>query len=242
MNGFEDIPSLRKYVLTKRDKDEKGLEAAAISWKKAAQENKLSYEIDWLGIPVIQTAEDLVLMQELIFKVRPDTIIETGIAHGGSLIFYASIMELLGNGRVIGVDIEIREHNRKVMEMHPLFKRVHLIEGNSISEETVNKIRKLVPPNSKIIVCLDSNHAREHVFQELKAYRQFVGAGGYIVVFDTDTSKLAELGACDKSFINNGPMEAVNEFLKIDENFEIDRHYNKLYVSNCPNGYLKKIK
>jgi len=242
MNKYKNIPSLRKYVRIKENKNIKELEEAAIKWAKVSAENRLSYEIDWFGVPIIQTPEDMILMQELIFKIKPDVIIETGIAHGGSLIYYASLLELLGKGKVIGIDIEIREHNRRVIEKHPMFKRIELIEGNSISEEIIDKIKKIVPRDFKAIVCLDSNHTKNHVLKELKLFNSFVNPGSYIVVFDTNTSRLAELGACDKMYINNSPKEAVEDFLKVNNNFEIDKHYNKLYISYSPNGYLKRIK
>ena len=240
--NYQNIPSLRKYVRIKRNKNIIELEMEAIKWAKVSAENYLSYEIDWLGVPIIQTPEDMILMQELIFKIKPDVIIETGIAHGGSLIYYASLLELLGKGKVIGVDIEIREHNRRVIEVHPMFKRIELIEGSSVSDETIEKITKIVPKNSKVIVCLDSNHTKEHVLKELQLYNSFVNPGSYIVVFDTNTSKLAELGACDKMYINNSPKEAVEDFLKANDNFEIDKYYNKLYISYSPNGYLRRAK
>ena len=240
--NYQNIPSLRKYVLTKKDKNIQELEEVGLQWTKVAAENRLSYEIDWLGVPVIQTPEDLILMQELIFKVQPDIIIETGIAHGGSLIYYASMMELLNKGKVIGVDIEIREHNRKVIEAHPLYKRIEMIKCDSVSEETIRKVRKRIPKNSKVIVCLDSNHTKQHVLKELQLYQQFVRPGGYIVVFDTNTSKLAELGASDKMYINNSPKEAIDEFLKLNDDFVIDKNYNKLYISYSPDGYLRRIK
>lgn len=132
------------------------------------------------------------------------------------------------------------EHNRKVIEAYPMFKRIELIEGSSIFEETIEKIRKMVTKDSKIIVCLDSNHTKDHVLKELKLYNSFVNPGSYIVVFDTNTSKLAELRACDKMYINNSPKEAVEDFLKVNNNFEIDKHYNKIYVSYSPNGYLRR--
>ncbi|MFC1869952.1 cephalosporin hydroxylase family protein [Chloroflexota bacterium] len=242
MNSYEKIPSLREYVLTQKDKNTKELEEVGLQWARVSEENRLSYEIDWLGVPVIQTPEDLILMQELIFKVQPDIIIETGIAHGGSLVYYASIMELLGKGKVLGVDIEIREHNRKVIEAHPLFRRIEIMEGDSVSDEAIQEVKRRVPANSSVVVCLDSNHAKPHVFKELQLYQQFVKPGGYIVVFDTNTSRLAELGACDKKYINNSPKEAVAEFLKTNDNFEIDKYYNKLYISDSPDGYLRRIK
>jgi len=240
--NYQNIPSLRKYVRIKENKNIKELEEAATKWVKISAGNRLSYEIDWLGVPIIQTPEDMILMQELIFKIQPDIIIETGIAHGGSLIYYASLLELLGKGKVIGVDIEIREHNKKVIEKHPMFKRIELIEGSSISDETIEKIRKIVPKNSKVIVCLDSNHTKDHVLKELQLYNSFVNPGSYIVVFDTNTSKLAELGACDKMYINNSPKEAVDEFLKEYSDFKVDKNYNKLYISYSPDGYLRRIK
>lgn len=240
--NYQNIPSVRKYVLTIKDKNTEKLEKIGLQWTKVATENRISYEIDWLGVPVIQTPEDLILMQELIFKVQPDFIVESGIAHGGSLIYYASLMELLNKGKVIGIDIEIREHNRNVIEAHPMFKRIEMFEGDSVSEETIREVRKIIPKNSNVIVCLDSNHTKQHVLKELQLYQQFVRLGGYIVVFDTNTSKLAELGASDKMYINNSPKEAIDEFLKISDDFEIDKNYNRLYISYSPDGYLKRIR
>lgn len=242
MGKYNNIPSLREYVLTVKNKNTQELEKVGLQWTKVAVENRLSYEVDWLGVPVIQTPEDLILMQELIFKVQPDIIIETGIAHGGSLIFYASLMELLNKGKVIGVDIDIREHNRKVIEAHPMFKRIEMIEGDSVSDGTILEVRRRVPVDSNVIVCLDSDHTKPYVFKELQLYQQFVKPGGYIVVFDTNTSRLAELGACDSKYINNGPKEAVEQFLKINDNFQIDTYYNKLFISYSPDGYLRRIK
>lgn len=242
MSNYKNVPSLRKYVSVKREKNLNELKEAAMVWIKAAAANKLSYEIDWLGVPVIQTPQDLMLMQELIFKVRPDFIIECGIAHGGGLIFYASLLELLGRGEVVGVDIEIREHNRRVIETHSLAKRVKLICRNSISEKTIKDLKNIIPKSSKVIVCLDSDHTKAHVLKELELYQDFIIPGGYFVVFDTITSKLAELGVADKKYGNNSPKEAVVDFLKEHHNFEIDKSFNKLFISYSPNGYLKRIK
>lgn len=237
-----EIPSLRKYVLTKQNKDADKLKEIGLQWIKAAVDNKLVYEIDWLGVPVIQTPEELILMQELIFSIRPDFIVETGVAHGGSLIYYASLLELLNHGKVIGVDTDIRKHNRKVIESHPMFKRIELIEGDSVSDVIINEVRKIIPKNSKVVVCLDSDHTKKHVLRELELYREFVNPGSYIIVFDTITSKLAELGICDKKYINNSPKEAIEDFLKNADDFQIDENYNKLYITYNPNGFLRKIK
>lgn len=238
----EEISPLRKYVLTKKDKDVKKLEEVGIEWANVACENKLEYELDWMGIPIIQTPEDIVLMQELIYKIKPDVIIETGVAHGGSLIYYSSLMEIIGKGEIIGVDIDIRKHNREVIEKHPLFKRITLFEGDSTSQEIIDKIKAILPKNAVVVVCLDSDHTKGHVLKELKLYKQFVTPGSYFVVYDTITSKLAEKGSCDVSYINNGPSEAVDEFLANDNDFEIDKEYNKFYVSSSPNGYLRRKK
>lgn len=242
MSSYRQVPSLRRYVNTRADKNTKELEETGLKWIKVSAENRLPYEIDWLGVPVIQTPEDLVLMQELIFKVQPDFIIETGIAHGGGLIFYASMMELLGKGRVIGVDIDIREHNRKAIEAHPLFKRIEIIEGDSTSEDTIQEIKGKVPINSKVIVCLDSDHTKPHVLKELELYKSFIIPGGYFVVFDTIISKLAEQVTAERRYINNSPKEAIDEFLQKNNNFEIDKDFNKLFVSCSPDGYLKRIR
>lgn len=242
MSSYRNVPSVREYVLTKKEKNTQELEKAGLQWTKIAAENRLSYEVDWLGVPVIQTPEDLILMQELIFKIQPDFIIETGIAHGGSLIYYASLMELLGKGKVVGVDIEIREHNRKAIEAHPLFKRIEMIEGDSTSEETILKIRGKIPNNSQVIVCLDSDHTKPHVLKELELYQQFVKPGGYITVFDTVISRLAAPGNAEEKYIDNSPKEAVEEFLRKNKDFEIDKVFNKLFVSSTPDGYLRRIR
>lgn len=238
----QNYSPLRKYVSVKQDKDIKKLEAVGNEWVKAAAENKLSYEVDWLGIPVIQTPEDLILVQELIFRTKPDFVVETGIAHGGGLIFYASLLELIGHGKVIGIDIEIREHNRKAIEAHPLFKRIELIEASSISDDMINALRQKMPKGSKVLVFLDSDHTKPHVLKELELYQEFIIPGCYIVIFDTITSLLADAGVADKKYINNTPMEAVREFLSKNDNFVVDKEFNKLFVSYSPDGYLKRIK
>lgn len=237
-----DIPSLRGYVALCENKDERELQKAAFEWLKASTRNRIDYEIEWFGVPIIQTPEDIVLMQELIFRLKPDFIIETGIAHGGSLIFYASLFEVLGKGQVIGVDIDIRRHNRDVIEAHPLFKRIEMLQGDSTSDDVIHAIREFVPAGAETVVCLDSNHYREHVLKELTLYKQFVNVGSYIVVFDTVTSMLVDGGVCDESYRNNGPMEAIFDFLKVDGDFVIDKKFNKLGVSTSREGYLKRVK
>ena len=242
MKDYDKLTSLQDFVLSKKDKNEDELKKAAKQWVVASAKNKIVYEIEWLGIPVIQTPEDLILMQELIFKIKPDVLIETGIAHGGSLIFYASLFELIGKGKVIGIDIEIKEHNRKVLEVHPMFDRIQMIEGDSLAEENLEAIQKLIPPNATVLVALDSCHTREHVYNELKKYSRFVTKNSYMVVFDTHTSDMVDGKAAPDYYKNNGPLEAINLFLSENDNYGIDKMYNKLYISYSPDGYLKKIK
>jgi perosamine synthetase len=241
--NYNDLPSLRDYVSVKKDKNLIELEEAGLKWMKVREENRLDYELDWLGVPIIQAPEDLTLMQELIFKLKPDYIIEIGIAHGGSLIFYSSLFELFKKkGKIIGADIEIREHNRNVLEKHPLFHRVELIEGNSVSEDIFNQIKNKIPFGAKVLVCLDSDHTKLHVLKELQMYSALVTLGSYLVVFDSNSSQLAKLGAADPIYLNNGPLEAIEDFLKDNKNFEIDFHYNRFFISSNPNGFLKRVK
>jgi cephalosporin hydroxylase len=187
----------------------------------------------------------MIAMQEVIWDVKPDLIIETGIAHGGSLIFYASILELLGNGEVLGIDIDIRSHNRKQIEAHPMFKRIKMIEGSSLDKEIVKEVKSISSGKKRIIVCLDSNHTHEHVLEELKLYSPFVSKDSYIVVFDTIVEMLPENYFHERRPWGHGnnPLTAVNVFLEQNTDFAIDKSIdNKLLISVAPSGYLKKIK
>ena len=242
MSTYDTLPSLRPYVTGVPNKNLEELNEAALRWLVASAKNKISYEIDWLGVPVIQTPQDLVLLQEVIFNLKPDFIIETGVAHGGSLIFHASIMELLNHGSVIGVDVEIRAHNRAVLEQHPLFKRITLIEGDSVGTETLGKIKQIVPAGAKTIVFLDSNHTKDHVLKELRSYQSFVPLGSYLIVSDTFTDEMVKHGAADDHYRDNGPMAAVTEFWKTTDAFAVDEHYDRLFVSYSPRGFLKRVK
>jgi cephalosporin hydroxylase len=241
MNQGKPASPSRKHVRVRPDKNVDELNEAGHRWIKALSENRLNYEIDWLGMPVIQTPEDLVLMQELIYSIRPDIIVEIGIAHGGGLVFYASLLELLGRGHVIGVDIEIRPHNRTAIENHWLSHRIDLIEGDSTSDETFGKVKTVVPRGSRVIVCLDSDHTRTHVLKELALYQSLIPVGGYFVVFDTVISRLAAVGNSEEKYLNNSPMEAVLDFIKLTPDFRIDTNYNKLYVSSAPDGFLQRV-
>lgn len=184
-------------------------------------------------------------MQEIIWRTKPDIIIETGIAHGGSLVFYASMLELLGgDGQVVGIDVEIRPPNRAAIESHPMFKRITMIEGSSIDEAVVEQVRQLARRKRNVLICLDSNHTHAHVLQELRLYAPLVTKGSYLVVFDTVIEDMPAGYFFDRPWDKgNNPKTAVWEFLKTTDRFEIDRDIpNKLLITVAPDGYLKCVK
>jgi len=205
---------------------------------------KYSYNFSWLGRPIIQFPQDIIAMQEIVWKVKPDLIIETGIAHGGGLIFYASILKLIDNGEVLGIDIDIRIHNKKEIKKHKMFKRIKMIEGSSTNEGVIKEVEKIVRKHKKVLVCLDSLHTHDHVLRELELYSKFVSKGSYLVIFDTVIEYMP------KGFFKNRPWDkgnnpatAVRAFLKKNKNFIVDREIeNKLLITAAPGGYLKKIK
>jgi cephalosporin hydroxylase len=202
--------------------------------------HRYSYNFTWLGRPIIQYPQDIIALQEIIWKTKPDLIIETGIALGGSLIFFASMLELIGAGRVIGVDIDIREHNRAQIEQHPLSKRIEMLQGSSVDPAVVSGIREKSVGSNRIMVVLDSNHSSEHVSAELHAYAPLVSSGCYLAVMDT----VVDLLPADLSFDRpwrpgDSPMTAVDAFLEKHSEFSIDEEIDKrLLVSVAPRGYL----
>lgn len=220
------------------------LKEAAHQFNVESNKAKYSYNFSWMGRPIIQYPQDMIAMQEIIWEIKPDLIIETGIAHGGSLIYYASLLELIGNGEVLGIDIDIRSHNKNAIEQHPMYKRINMLEGSSITQEMVERVKPFTVGKKKILVCLDSNHTHQHVLDELNFYSPFVSVGSYIVVFDTIVEDLPERYLPNRFWsIGNNPKTAVHEFLKNNSNFEIDKSIdNKLLVSVNPEGYLKRIK
>lgn len=234
-----------KKVRIKSYESNKFLKKAASDFNIESNKAQYSYNFSWMGRPIIQYPQDMIAMQEIIWEVKPDLIIETGIAHGGSLIYYASILELIGNGEVLGIDIDIREHNKKEIEKHPMFKRIKMIQGSSIDEKIVEEIRKIADGKKKVVVCLDSNHTHEHVLNELNFYSPFVSLNSYIVVFDTIVEDLPD-GYFSQQRpwgIGNNPYTAVDAFLKTNDNFIADKTIdNKLLISVTPRGYLKKIR
>lgn len=205
-------------------------------------EYKYSYHFSWMGRPVIQLPQDMFAMQEIIWNFKPDFIVETGIAHGGSLVFYASILDLIGHGEVIGVDIDIRQHNKIAIEEHPMNHRIHMIQGSSIDPAIVEEISKRVT-GRKVLVVLDSNHTHEHVLNELRLYAPLVSIDSYCVVMDTVVEDMPENAFPDRPWgRGDNPKTAVMAYLKENNNFIIDEGVdNKLLISVAPSGYLKRV-
>lgn len=202
-----------------------------------------SYNFTWMGRPIIQYPQDMIAMQEIIWEVKPDLIIETGIAHGGSIIYYASLLELIGKGQILGIDIDIREHNRAEIEKHPMAKRISMIQGSAIDTDIIEQIKPYAKDKKVVMVCLDSNHTHDHVLKELQLYSPFVTKGSYLVAFDTIVENLpAEMYDNRPWSVGDNPKTAVQEFLKNNNDFIADKFIDKkLLVSVAPTGYIKRI-
>jgi cephalosporin hydroxylase len=209
-------------------------------WVKTGWAAKYSYNFSWMGRPVIQLPEDLLRIQELIYKVRPDVIVETGVAHGGTSVFFASLFEILGHGRVISIDIEIKPHNRSAIENHPLKRRISLIERSSIAPATLEEVRKLIRPNEKVMIILDSNHTLEHVRKELELYGPLVTSGSYIVAEDGIMEDLSDVPGGKAEWTSDNPKAAVREFLAAHPEFELDTEFTPSGTTYWPDGYLRK--
>jgi cephalosporin hydroxylase len=205
---------------------------------------RYTYNFTWLGRPIIQLPQDIVMVQELIWRVRPDLIVETGVAHGGSLVLSATILEILGRGEVVGVDIEIRPHNRAAIEQHPLAHRIRLVEGSSIDAGVVAQVRAHAAGKQRVMVFLDSNHTHEHVARELELYAGLVRAGSYLVVFDTGVEHMPADMFPDRPWgPGNNPLTAVREFLAKNDRFVVDRELeSRLMFTVAPEGYLRCVK
>lgn len=225
------------------------LQASTRAWFDRANARKYSYHFEWLGRPIIQYPQDIVAMQELIWRVQPDLIIETGIAHGGSLIFSASMLELNAacggpaDARVLGVDIDIREHNREAIQAHPMSRRITMLQGSSVAPEIVEQVRAHAVGRQRVLVSLDSNHTHEHVLAELQAYAPLVTPGSYCIVFDTVIEDMPVESFADRPWgPGNSPKSAVHAFLRENSAFRIDRAIDhKLLISVAPEGYLERV-
>jgi cephalosporin hydroxylase len=226
-----------------------GFRAASRAWLRASWDVKYIYSFTWFGRPIIQLPEDMLRIQEVIFTLKPDVIIETGVAHGGSLVFYASLFEMMGKGRVIGIDVEIRPHNRVAIDAHPMRKRIETVEGSSIDPAIVERVRAMVQPGETVLVVLDSNHSRDHVLAELKAYGPMVTAGSYIVAMDGIMALVAGGPRTKADWGWNNPTEAAKLFVESDHNFQIEEPawlFNEGMVTErvtyWPGAFVKKLR
>ena len=224
---------------------DENLRQATLRWIEAVAPYQYAYNFTWLGRPIVQTPQDIVALQELIWRCRPDLIVETGIAHGGSLIFHASMLELIGrDAQVLGIDIDIRSHNRREIESHPLSRRIEMIQGSSIDEEVVRQVHQRAVGKSRVMVVLDSNHTHDHVLAELLAYSSLVKRESYVVVFDTAIEIMPEWLCSDRSWSKgNSPKTAVDEFLQSTDRFVVDHEFSsKLVITAAPGGFLRCVK
>lgn len=244
MDIIEQFKKEREESIIKMNED-KQVKKKSLDWINEVGKYKYSYNFSWLGRPIIQFPTDMIAIQELIWKIKPDLIIETGIAHGGSIIFSASILELIGgDGEVIGIDIDIRNHNKVEIEKHPMFKRIKMVEGSSIDTKVVNEIKKMSKYKKKIMVFLDSCHTHEHVLNEIEIYSQFVSVDSYLIVFDTSVEFISDELSNDRPWgVGNNPWTATQEFIKKNDHFIIDKKIqNKLLITAAIDGYLRRIK
>lgn len=245
MNPVDEFFHERREDIDRMSRDE-DLRKKSLEWMIASDKYKYSYNYTWLGRPIIKYPSDIVATQEIIWRVKPDLIIETGVAHGGSLILSASMLELLGGDRrVIGIDIDIRAHNRKEIEAHPLYKRIDLVEGSSVAPDIVDQVRKLAAPYRNVMVFLDSLHTHDHVAKELEIYAPMVTVGSYLVLPDTFIEYFPKgYYAHNRPWdVGNNPMTALREFMKKNDDFEIDQELNgKLMITEAFDGYLKRVK
>ena len=219
------------------------------AWLRCGWDTKHVYTFTWLGRPVIQLPEDLLRLQEVIYAVKPDVIIETGVAHGGGLAFYATLCRAMNRGRVIGVDIEIRPHNRAAIEAHPLASAITLIEGSSIAPGTAAQVKSLIQPGEVVFVILDSNHTRQHVLAELNTYSPLVTSGSYLIVTDGIMKDLAGAPRSHPDWTENNPFAASQEFLKSHREFKAEQPRWLFNESNglsenityWPGAYLRRV-
>lgn len=259
MSKYEEFKKECEEEVVEMGKDT-ALAESTREWLNRANAQKYSYHFEWMGRPVIQYPQDMAIMQELIWEIKPDLVIETGIAHGGSIILSASMLALLdmcdaiekketmdpskSARKVLGIDIDIREHNRKAIESHPMYSRIKMIEGSSTSEEVINEVKKVAGDYKKVLIFLDSNHTHEHVLNELKLYAPLTSVGSYCVVFDTVIEDLPEDMFPDRPWgKGDNPKTAVWEYLKTHPEFEIDKSIqHKLQITVAPDGFLKRTR
>jgi cephalosporin hydroxylase len=248
-----NIPDDRAEFEAERRRDSLALGADAVLFEQArdsvmsADRHRYTYLWSWMGAPIIQMPADIVATQEVIWATKPDVIVETGVARGGSVIFHASMLTLIGKGKVVGVDIDIRAHNRDTIEKHPMASRIALIEGSSIAPETIARVKAEIPPGAAVMLVLDSDHSKNHVLAELRALSPLVTKGQFLIVDDTLLGRLKpeQTPRARSHFWPPGdePLAAVEEFLAENDRFQPDKEINgKMILSSSPGGYLRCVK
>ena len=244
-NKIKEFDIKVKKNLNKMNRDKK-LFKKSLNWMIHADKYKYTYNFQWAGIPVIKFPNDLVALQEIISKVKPDVIIETGVAHGGSVVFSASMLQLYSSKSsfVVGIDIDIRKHNLTRLKKNKFYNRLKLIEGSSTAPEVIHKVKKLIKGKKKIMVFLDSNHTYQHVKDEINIYKDLVTKNSYLVVEDTFSEYFPKGYYSNRPWdVGNNPMIALKEFLQQNKNFVVDKEIcSKLQITETFDGYLKKIK
>jgi cephalosporin hydroxylase len=222
-------------------------DAVSREWMRIGWQLKYSYGFTWMGRPLIQFPEDVIRIQETIYRVKPDVIVETGVAHGGSLIFYAGLLTAMGKGRVVGVDIEIRPHNRKAIEAHEMASKITLIEGSSTDADVIRKVKEQIRPGERVLVILDSNHTKKHVADELQLYSPLVSSGSYIVATDGIMEDLSDVPNGRPTWTDDNPASAAREFAAAHPEFELEtlpflfaESEVKTQLTYWPSAYLRR--
>ncbi len=234
---------IRRYAMDSKE----GFALAADAWLRAGWDAKYVYSFTWFGRPVIQLPDDMIRMQEVFWSVKPDVVIETGVAHGGGQVFFASLMRAIGNGRVIGVEIELRSHNRIAIEAHPLASDITIVDGSSIETDVVDEVKALIKPDESVMVVLDANHTRDHVLAELEAYGPLVTEGSYIVATDGIMERLEGAPRSHEGWREDNPGVAIRRFLAGHPEFELAQPFPSFNegvavepVTYWPNAYLRR--
>lgn len=243
MDPIEQFAQERDQRIRAQGNNEQ-LQSAARTFRQESIGSQYSYNFSWMGRPIIQYPQDLMALQEIVWTIQPDLVIETGIAHGGSLIFYASLLELIGKGEVLGLDVEIRPHNRKAVETHPMAGRIAMLEGDSTAADIAKQVAERAKGKECVLVCLDSNHTHEHVLQEMELYGPLVTPGSYMVVLDTVIEDLPDDFYDNRPWSRgNNPRTAVRQYLESNDHFTVDQSVDdKLLISVAPGGYIKRVK
>lgn len=241
----EDAAGRREFPLESPE----AFEAVSAAWLRAGWDAKYVYGFSWFGRPVIQLPEDMIRIQEVLYRVKPDVVLETGVAHGGSLVYYASLFQAMGHGRVIGVDVEIRAHNRAAIEAHELAHRITLVEGDAIAPTTVERVKALIAPGEKVLLILDSNHTKAHVLAELRAYADLVAVGSYAVACDGIMGEVVGAPRTRPEWAHDNPKTAAEAFLAERPDFVAEEPpfpFNeglvRSRVTYWPGAFLRRVR